>query len=130
MCRDDADEVARLRKTCPRKSYTMSDAAYGDRVEFARDVALVMTAELRYIGGRLLLLSNLRGYLDNGLAKHHMLAQVTFTRRLAPRAGPESARRRERRFRPKRPMSSCQTAAPNGWLCTRATAPLRNSHRV
>lgn len=45
LTRGDEDEAQKLRKTCPKKHYSMSDAAYSDRLEASRDVATAFTID-------------------------------------------------------------------------------------
>jgi hypothetical protein len=44
--RDDTTEVERLKRTCPTKTYSMSDAAYGDRYEFSELLVLIVALDL------------------------------------------------------------------------------------
>ncbi len=46
MARGDKLDVERLGRTCPKKSYTMSDAAYTDRLEVCEMLTLVTLLEL------------------------------------------------------------------------------------
>ena len=64
MAVGDDDEVLRLRRSCPRKSYTMSDAAYGDRLQFAEQLALTCALDLRHACGRVYVLTLLEDNLS------------------------------------------------------------------
>jgi hypothetical protein len=44
--RDDTTELERLKRTCPTKTYSMSDAAYGDRYEWSEFLVLVVSLDL------------------------------------------------------------------------------------
>ena len=44
--RDDTAELERLKRTCPTKTYSMSDAAYGDRYEWSELLVLVVALDL------------------------------------------------------------------------------------
>jgi hypothetical protein len=46
MARADKADVERLGRTCPKKTYTMSDAAYSDRLEVCETLTLVILLEL------------------------------------------------------------------------------------
>jgi hypothetical protein len=78
LSRDDEDEKVRLRSSCPRKSYTMSDAAYGDRMQFAQEIALAFALDLRHACGKLTMLTLLAAHLDSVLQKHTVLANLAF----------------------------------------------------
>ena len=45
--RDDHEELRQLLRTCPRKSYRMNDAAFAERAECARLLALLVVGEIR-----------------------------------------------------------------------------------
>ena len=45
--RDDHEELRQLLRTCPRKSYRMNDAAFAERAECARLLALIVVGEIR-----------------------------------------------------------------------------------
>lgn len=47
MARGDDEEKLRLIKTCPRKTYTQTDAKYGDTMEKLINLAIMVECELR-----------------------------------------------------------------------------------
>ncbi len=56
MARDDADEAGRLQRTCPRLTYTMQDAEFGERWAMAFDIMAVVCIDLRAMWAKLHLL--------------------------------------------------------------------------
>src|ERR1700712_904189 len=75
--RDDA-EADKLARTCPRKTYTMGDAAYADRLQAASDVMLGGLVDLKGACGKLEVLHgviNALGELDRW---HHVNAAMAF----------------------------------------------------
>lgn len=46
MARNDKEEADKLALTCPKKNYSMTDAAYVDRRDFSRVIALVFWCDL------------------------------------------------------------------------------------
>ena len=53
MARDDAAEARRLRRTCPRATYTAEDPEFEDRWTMAFDILAVVTIDLRCLWGKL-----------------------------------------------------------------------------
>ena len=51
--RNDAAEAARLRRTCPRATYTSEDPEFEDRWTMAFDILAVVTIDLRCLWGKL-----------------------------------------------------------------------------
>lgn len=47
MARDDKAELLRLKDTCPRKAYRMTDPDYSERMAALLDIALATEADLR-----------------------------------------------------------------------------------
>src|ERR1700712_2281172 len=78
MGRQDEAEADKLARTCPRKTYTMGDAAYSDRLEAASDVMLVSLVALRCACGRLEVLHGLLADLDQLDRWHHVNAAMAF----------------------------------------------------
>lgn len=47
LARDDEEEKLRLVKSCPKKTYTMTDAAYSDKMEALLDMAMAVELDMR-----------------------------------------------------------------------------------
>jgi len=68
MSRDDDVELSRLRDTCPRRVYRLSDTHYTDRMEQSFHVAAAVMLDLRRVLGRLSMLAELSDVLGDGAA--------------------------------------------------------------
>jgi hypothetical protein len=53
MARDDANEAQRLRRSCPRATYTSEDPEFEDRWTMAFDIVAVVCIDLRCLWGKL-----------------------------------------------------------------------------
>ncbi len=53
LARDDFDELRQLRTTCPTKTYKASDADYSDRMDAARTLVFVFSADMARTLGKL-----------------------------------------------------------------------------
>jgi hypothetical protein len=63
MARDDQAEIDRLRRTCPKKTYTQTDAAYADTMEHLISLSLAMSHDM--------LTAALNAYLSATLTPGH-----------------------------------------------------------
>ncbi len=75
LARRDEGEADRLSGSCPRKTYTMRDAAYGDRLDTAFDIMAIACIDLRCLWGKLRTLEWATGGARL-MATHH---QITAT---------------------------------------------------
>ena len=53
LARGDQAEADRLSGSCPRKTYTMRDAAYGERLDTAFDIMSIACIDLRCLWAKL-----------------------------------------------------------------------------
>ncbi len=63
LARGDEEEKKRLVKTCPKKTYTMSDGAYSDKMKALFDIAMAVECDMRGYALKFLLVQ----WLDNNL---------------------------------------------------------------
>ncbi|MCW2892952.1 MAG: hypothetical protein JWO75_2441 [Actinomycetia bacterium] len=78
MARGDDGETMRLRRSCPRKTYTGPDAAFDDRLELALDTAAVVCGELSALTAQLRLLHWAAASVRRFATMHHIVADIAF----------------------------------------------------
>lgn len=76
LARDDEEEKQRLVKSCPKKTYTMSDYAYSGKMEALQDMAMVVECDMRGCALNFFMLLYLDDHLDDDKHKGlHKLMQ-------------------------------------------------------
>jgi hypothetical protein len=78
MARGDEGETLRLRRSCPRKTYSGPDAAFDDRLELALDTAAMVCAELSSLTAQLRLLHWAIINVRHFATMHHIVADMAF----------------------------------------------------
>jgi hypothetical protein len=78
MARGDDAETMRLRRSCPRKTYSGPDAAFDDRLELALDTAAMVCAELSSLTAQLRLLHWAAASVRRFATMHHIVADIAF----------------------------------------------------
>ena len=78
MARGDAAEAARLRGSCPRKTYTGPDGAFDERLCLAFDTLAVVCIDLRGMWGRLHVRHWAAASVRRFATLHHVNADFAF----------------------------------------------------
>ena len=78
MARGDQAEVERVRRTCPRRTYSQIDAAFQDRYELALDLTVIACGDLRAIVSQMRLLADVRRLLRHTGTAHQVTATMAF----------------------------------------------------
>jgi hypothetical protein len=78
MARGDDAETMRLRRSCPRKTYTGPDAAFDDRFTLAHDTVAVVCGDLRALVAQLRVLHWAMENCEYFSALHHIDAEMAF----------------------------------------------------
>ena len=78
MARDDAAEAQRLRRTCPRATYTSEDPEFEDRWTMAFDIMSVVCIDLRCLWGKLTVLRWVLGEVREMATAQNITAAFAF----------------------------------------------------
>jgi hypothetical protein len=78
LSRGDHGEADRLSGSCPHKSYTMRDAAFGDRLDTAFDLMAIACIDLRCLTGKVQTLEWAIGGMRLLSTHHHITATFAF----------------------------------------------------
>jgi hypothetical protein len=78
MARDDWAEVKRLRESCARRTYRMSDTAFDDPLEFAADLALIFAGDVRVSLAKLRIFEGVCAMMPTLTGPHGVAAQLSF----------------------------------------------------
>jgi hypothetical protein len=76
MARGDDAETLRLRRSCPRKTYTGPDAAFDDRFALAHDTVAVVCGDLRALVAQLRVLHWAMENSEHFSVLHHIDAEI------------------------------------------------------
>ena len=117
MARDDDGEVARLQRSCPRKTYTQQDAEYEERVSMAFDIMAVVCIDVRAMWAKLHVLESVLDNARSVAVAHHVTAGLAFVEGVRCAQG----------LKPtdffSRPLTAVATAAKAATVLGRRTTP-------